>query len=363
MRRRAALAAGGSLLVGLSAGCLDLERLRREDAWRELVVDPPDGAYVPSHADEMVTYGMATEAGREITLAATRPHSFWVVADGERNRADVRSRHAVHLMVDVRDAETGQFLPAPVTTTLETRAGDWSDDRSLWPMLSQQMGAHYGDNVPLDGDGAYVATVEVGTTGADVLGEGAADLVDPATAELEFEYESDEIEELERRLIDEDEGRGEPGALEPMAHDTDDHDEFDHERAASTRIGTATADDVEYTATLVGRDDRSDAAESELAMTARTAYNAYPLPFASLSAAVSRAGERIAGGALRETIGPELGHHYRTAVDPSVLERGDELTISVESPPQLSRHEGYENAFLETESVGIGLESLSHSDV
>lgn len=345
-------------------------------------MDPPDGAYVPPHADEMVTYGAATEAGREITLAATRPHSFWIVADGERNRADVRSRHAIHLMVDVRDAETGQFLPAPVTTTLETGAGDWSDDRSLWPMLSQQMGAHYGDNVPLDGDGAYVATVEIGTASADVLGTGAADLVDPATVELEFEYASDEIEGLERRLIDEDEGRGESGALEPMAHDTGDHgehdrvshggddhdkhadhDEFDYERAESTRVGTATADDVEYTATFVGRDGRSDANESELAVTARTAYNAYPLPFASLSAAVSRAGKRIADGALRETIGPELGHHYRTAVDPSVLERGDELTIGVESPPQLSRHEGYENAFLETKPVRIGLESLGHIDV
>ncbi|ADD06010.1 beta-galactosidase precursor [Natrialba magadii ATCC 43099] len=49
MRRRDALAAGGALVGSLSvlptaltAGCLDRQTLRREDAWRELVVYPLD---------------------------------------------------------------------------------------------------------------------------------------------------------------------------------------------------------------------------------------------------------------------------------------------------------------------------------
>jgi len=35
-------------------------------------------------------------------------------------------------------------------------------DERLWPMLSQQMGTHYGANVALDGPGTYTAEVQVG---------------------------------------------------------------------------------------------------------------------------------------------------------------------------------------------------------
>ncbi|ADB60371.1 hypothetical protein Htur_1485 [Haloterrigena turkmenica DSM 5511] len=370
MRRRTALATGSSLLAGLSAGCL--ETFRREDAWRELVVDPPEGVYVPPHADGMVTYGTATAGGREIALLASRPHSFWIVTDAERNRADIRSRHDVHLMVTVRDAETGTFVPASVRTAIRTRgdATDARDDtadatnaadatvdeRSLWPMLSQRMGPHYGDNVSLEGDGPYTVTIRVGATTADAIGGIADGLEAETSVEIDFEFRTDEIENVERRLIDEDEGRGEANALEPMDHAVSSGHGDDRTHEQSGVLGSETSGDIEYTATLLGA-DRSGADRPTLAVTARTAYNAYPLPFASLSAAVSRDGERVASAQLEAALDARLGHCYRTAVEPILVEDGHELAIDLETPPQVARHEGYETAFLEGDSVTMALDA------
>ncbi|SIS05378.1 iron transporter [Natronorubrum thiooxidans] len=356
MRRRTALAAGGCLLTAFSAGCL--ETLRRDDAWRELVVDPPDGVYVPPHVDETMTYGTATTNGWSISLAATRPHSFWPVAGTERSRADVRSRHALHLMVGVHDADSGVIVPTSVTTTIRrqngTDDGERVDERSLWPMLSQRMGPHYGDNVVLDGDGTYAATVHVGPANA-VRTESLADRLDePTTIDLEFTYNTAEIEGLERRLIDADEGRGESSALEPMA------DHPVHRSAVAsggaTRVGVGQSGDVVVPTAHIKRDARSGFETPLLAVTPQTRHNRYPLLFMSLSATVSRGGDRIATEALAETIDAQYGHCYSTTLEPDVLERGDELTLTVETPPQMARHEGYETAFLERGSTTIGLE-------
>ncbi|RQG93354.1 iron transporter [Natrarchaeobius chitinivorans] len=352
MRRREALATGGGLLAGVSAGCL--ESLRREDAWRELVVDPPDGVYVPSHADEMLSYGTTTAAGREISIGATRPHSFWTVTDEELSRSDVRSRHALHLMVDVRDGETGTVVPAPVTTTLRRGSdGERVDRRDLWPMLSQRMGVHYGDNVPIEDGGTYTVTVRVGPTSADVntTETPAGKLAEPTTVGLEFEYEPAAIEGLERRLIDEDEDRGDPAALEPMGCCGDGRDEPAFDGPDAVRIGSGTTGDVVFVAALFGGADRSGRESPVLAVALLTPHNRYPLPFAAVSADVFRENDRIATGSPRETIDPRHGHRYGTRVEPDVLERGDELAISLDTPPQVARHEGYETAFLEGETT------------
>ncbi|QFU83459.1 iron transporter [Natronorubrum aibiense] len=359
MRRRTALAAGGSLLTALSAGCL--ETLRREDAWRELVVDPPEGIYVPPKVDGMVRYGTATVDGRSITVRATRPHSFWPVAGTERSRADVRSRHALHLMVSVHDADTGVFVPVPVTTAIRHRDGpgdgDRVDERSLWPMLSQRMGPHYGDNVVLEGDGTYTVTVRTGPTTADSTGSLADRTGEATSADFEFEYDAADIEDLERRLVDANEGRGEPGSLESMADATVHGPTI--ESSGATRIGVGRSGDVVVPTALVEDGNRDGVVTPALAATLRTRHNRYPLPFASLSTTVSRDSEPIVTEQLAETIDPRIGHHYRTPIEPSVLERGDTLSITVETPPQVARHEGYETAFLERDEVTVDLEGGS----
>ncbi|MEY7850688.1 hypothetical protein AB7C87_15980 [Natrarchaeobius sp. A-rgal3] len=400
MRRREALAAGGVALGTASAGCLS--SLRREDAWRELVVDPPDGVYVPPHADEMVTVGEATDGGREVSLHVTRPHSFWTLAGAERSRAAVRSRHDLHLMVDVRDVGSGVIVPSTVTTTIQsgteaetaTNGGESTDRRTLWPMLSQRMGVHYGDNVALEGEGTDAVTVRVGPTLADPIGPLPTELEESASVDIPFEYDPATIEGLERRLIDANEGRGEPDALEPMGNHGDgsnaanyrdgssndghgdglgndghgddlsvggpvDRSPFD--RAGATRVGSASVGDLDCIVVIVTDLDRgeanADTAESvALAVAVRTPYNRYPIPFATLSATIAREGNGIAAGSLREVIDPRDGHHYRTDVDPALLERGDQLAIIVETPPQLARHEGYETAFLETGMATVNLE-------
>ncbi|WP_306056872.1 iron transporter [Natronococcus wangiae] len=350
MRRRDALAAGG-LVLSLSAGCL--ETLEREDAWRELVVDPPDGVYVPPKVDEMVSYGTETVDGRTLSLAATRPHSFWTVTGTDRARADVRNYHAIHLMASAHDAETGTVVPTSVTTTIRSR-DERVDERTLWPMLSQRMGFHYGDNVPLDGDGRYVATVRIEPTSADVA-DGLDDRLETATTvDLEFDYAADEIEGLERRLIDADEGRGDAGAVEPM-DDRDDGDD-DHrdrlEELAESWIGTATSGDLEFSLAVIEAERGRDV----LAVLPRTRHNRYPIPFAALSVAPVRGGATGRSVSLGERLGADLGHHYGTAVERRVLEGADELAVTVDAPPQVSRHEGYETAFLDPEPATVDVD-------
>ncbi|EMA38744.1 hypothetical protein C446_09488 [Halobiforma nitratireducens JCM 10879] len=47
--------------------------LGRDDAWRELVVDPPGGVYVPPNVDEMRSLEATTVDGRRLSVHASRP--------------------------------------------------------------------------------------------------------------------------------------------------------------------------------------------------------------------------------------------------------------------------------------------------
>ncbi|AGB36369.1 DUF7350 domain-containing protein [Natronococcus occultus] len=370
MRRRDVLAAGG-LSLSL-AGCLDV--LEREDAWRELVVDPPGGVYVPPKVDEMLPLGDATVDGLAVSLAATRPHSFWTVAGEERTRADVREHHDVHLMATVADAETGLPVPTSVETTVRGPE-ERIDGRALWPMLSQRMGFHYGDNVPLGGDGPRTVTVKIDPADVEATG-GLADRLETArTVDVEFEYAAEEIESLERRLIDEDEGRGEAGAVEPMAHDHGSESGHDHESgnghgqhenhddhgdarepiledAVDAWLGTARSGDLEFG---IGLDD-SDGDEIAVVVSVHTRHNEFPVPFAGLSVAPVRDGSPGETTALTERLDAELGHHYGAVLERERLEATAELAVVLDATPQLSRHEGYETAFFDREPATLAID-------
>ncbi|MFU8870088.1 hypothetical protein [Natronococcus sp.] len=354
MRRRDLLAVGAlSSALSLTAGCL--ETLEREDAWRELVVDPPDGVYVPPKVDEMLQLGTATVDGLEVSLSAMRPHSFWTMAGDERSRADVRDHHDVHLMAAATDAETGLSVPTSVSTTIRSRE-ERIDERTLWPMLSQRMGFHYGDNVPLGEDGPHAATVRVEPTSVDASGALADRLESPRTVDLEFEYAADEIESLDRRLIDEDEGRGESGAVEPMAHDHGDHEPgADLEAATEAWFGTAHSGDLEFgVGTLESESAGGDG--GAVVVSARTRHNRFPVPLAGLSIAPVRDGSLGETVRLAERLDADLGHHYGGTLEDERLEGIEELAVVVDSPPQLSRHEGYETAFFDLEPATVAVE-------
>jgi hypothetical protein len=73
----------------------------------------------------------------------------------------------------------------------------------------------------------------------------------------------------------------------------------------------------------------------------------------SLSGTLTRETETVYDGVLQSTIDPELSYHYGAVV--SSADSGDELTITVDSPPQTARHEGYETAFFEMDEMTMSL--------
>ncbi|MCL7417620.1 MAG: iron transporter [Halalkalicoccus sp.] len=349
MQRRDALRSGWTLLVGASlSGCLDA--LDSESAWRDLVVDRPEAAYVPPEIHGMATWASVNADGYDLTLLASRPHGFWTVTGTETNQVAMREAHSVHLMAAVRESASGRYLPAEVRVSIP-HEGE-STERTLWPMLSQRMGPHHGDNVALPGPGTYAASVRVLPSGVDHRDR--ATRFDPGVHEVEFEYDPAAIEALDRTVLDEGR-RGEPGAVEPMGHGRGEHagggghgeghptiPTAPPVEAFSTPLGTGTAGDCRVAVALDG---------NYLIASLRTPYNGFPLAFASLSARIDRAGSSETRP-LFESFDPEIDHHYGTPLD---LDGGERVRIAIETPPQLARHEGYETAFLDRGEFSLRL--------
>ncbi|TYT61353.1 DUF7350 domain-containing protein [Natrialba swarupiae] len=95
----------------------------------------------------------------------------------------------------------------------------------------------------------------------------------------------------------------------------------------------------------------ADGDERYLLVSPRTPYNRVPLADMSLSVTVERDGETVAEPSLEQTLDSELDLHYGTSV--ADVQPGDSVTITVESPPQVARHRGYETAFLEMPPVEL----------
>ena len=351
------------------AGCLERLGFEEQSAWSNppLVDDRPDAVYLPAGMEEMGTYGRATDGEYAVELSYTFPHRFWIIA-GETEQVDVDPDDSLHLMLTVWDVETDTVLPVNVGLELLRDGDSVGGQFSPWPMLSQRMGFHYGDNVSLPEEGEYTARVQVGPVDAQRTGAYADRLDGRSTLEIDFAFARSDIHDLEFELIDENR-RGDREALPLMAHGDDNHGDDGHETGAdhdpgrppsSTAppvdelpgevLGTERSADARITAIV---DDSGRLADGEyLAVCLRTPYHDISLPFASPSVTVARDGSTVLEDEpLRETLDDEFGHHYGTGVD--ALEEGDELTIAVDTPPQVSRHDGYETAFFAFEDVSI----------
>ncbi|WP_114577561.1 iron transporter [Saliphagus sp. LR7] len=374
MNRRAVLRRVGTAGGLALAGCLEGLGFEEESAWRDppLVSDRPDAVYVPASTETMGTYGRAVGEEYAVSLSYTVPHRFWTVAGRETSRVTVGTDDTIHLMCTVWAPGTDHVLPVEVGGDLR-RDGESVRSFSPWPMLSQRMGFHYGDNVALPDEGAYTLELSVGPTTARPVGEFEGRFERQETFELGFEYERSQIHEVEFEEVPEDR-RGERGALELMDYSgmdgeggNGDHDGENGSHAASdggtsddpghpptsrgvpieelpgTILGSARTGDAELS--VVKTDPVYDA-ESYLAVFARTPHNDVVLPFMSLSARIG--GEEAA---LTETLAPELGPHH--GVETDALEAGTEITVAVEAIPQVARHDGYETAFFEFEDVTV----------
>ncbi|WP_137290167.1 DUF7350 domain-containing protein [Natronorubrum halophilum] len=359
-----------------------------------MVENPPAAVYLPTHRESMRMLE-PIEAG-DYTLAPmlSYPHPFWLVggsgSEDEAERVVPEQSRGVHMMVTLWDDETGIVLPvdsgAVIRVSLDGE--QVGSPASPWAMISQQMGFHFGDNVPLEGDGTYAIEVELPPLPARTAGELEGRFTDAETATFEFDYDESFREAVTQGVeyLDEEEW-GKLDALEPMTHsehDGDDrgdgdsghdddggeHGDDDHGQAAIPYSALPSADaypgthlestddsdtdlprsgDAAFLVTLFESGSRlADGDDRYLLVSPRTPYNRVPLADMTMNATVERDGETVAGAdetILEQTIDSEYDLHYGASL-PDVRP-GDAVTIAIESPPQVARHQGYETAFLE----------------
>jgi len=368
-----------------------------------VVEDPPDAVYLSTHFEAMRHLDVVEAGEFELLPMVTYPHQFWNVTGDEVQVAEPDGDD-VHLMVAVRDPETGMVLPVESGLQVEVgREGEPKSPHAPWPMISQEMGFHIGDNMPLGEDGTYEVDVTVGSIDIERTGEFEGRFEESATGTFTFEFDDEFREEVVGGIeyLDE-EHWGQPGALAPMMHgnhghhdhDDDDHHHDDdghhddghhdddehhdngvdhggfgtyHRESGTTElpptdelpgelIGEPKSGDAVIAATVLGAESRfvDDADDYYLAVSPRTPYNRGMLPMMTIDATVERDGEQIVDTQLTDTIDHELGYHYALRTDD--LQSGDTLTLSFPAPPQVSRHAGYETAFLEMEPVEYSIE-------
>ncbi|ELZ97976.1 hypothetical protein C440_01973 [Haloferax mucosum ATCC BAA-1512] len=350
MRRRDAIKTLGIGALTATAGCLG--GFERQSAWRDppLVEDRPDAVYLPAITEGMKMYGKTTAGPYGVALTYSYPHRFWTVAGSELQKTVVESDDSLHLMASLWDNETGTVLPIDSGLTIEVRRdGDLVAEDVAYPMLSQQMGMHYGSNYRLDGEGDYEARVHIGSPSIHKTGAFADRFASAETATFEFSFDTDTLYDVElKRLGDEAGTRGAVPAMEMMGVPTGKANAV--ESLGGTHLGRQTSSDAVFDAFVVEDGSRLDGDGSYLCVSARTPYNEFILPMMSVRATVERDGTTVIDGKrLRGTLDPELGYHYGIAVD--AIEFGDTVSLDVDVPPQVARHDGYETAFMSFETM------------
>jgi hypothetical protein len=348
--RREFLAGLGAAGVAGLAGCagFSLESGTQEPP---LVENPPNAVYYPTHTEGMLMAGMASDGAYNCALTYSYPHRFWTVTGTTTNKVEVSDDDSLHLMPIVWHAETGIVVPDVNPRMTVRRDGEQVVEISPWPMLSQQMGFHFGDNVQLPEQGKYDVTVSVGEPGSRRTGSLAG--AGEAAFEFTVDYQRSALQEISYTDVP-DAKQGTLGAVPPMGMEMMPSTTVpEPEQLPGTLVGTGQSGDAVLAATWLesaaayGGED----GEPYLAVSPRTPYNRFTLPLMALSTTVTRDGEPVYDDVLTATVSPELNTHYGAAL-PS-LESGDELTITVDAPPQASRHEGYETAFLGMEPVEL----------
>ncbi|MDZ7702459.1 MAG: hypothetical protein U5J98_10600 [Halobacteriales archaeon] len=312
-----------------------------------------DGAYVPTHRDMMQMIGMQRDGRLVATLSYTVPHQFFLVTGTRTNQATIADGDTMHLMVQVMDGETGVVAPGVEPTIELTKDGEAVGANQPWPMLSQSMGFHFGDNVAPSGEGAWRFDVTVNAANG-VLSTDLADVFTKRTFSFEREFAPEDAAELGFMGAG---GRaGDPGVLAPMSMEmmtVPQQPAFDALPIEVT--DPQLTDDV---AAAVGTHDDPaalgfDGGEAALVVATQTRYNRYQLGFMGLRATVTRGGEEVFAGDLSSAVDGGLGHYYGAATP--ALEAGDEVEVEFVTPPQVARHVGYETAFLQLEPLTFTL--------
>jgi len=366
MDRRTFLGVAGAATTTSLAGC---SSAFETTAGRGPAVldDRPDAVYMPTHREGMEMVGMGMAGDLTVALMYSYPHRFWTIENegGEyvASRTEIQQDDAVHLMATVFHEPTGTVVPATGVSTEVAQDGSLVSQETIYPMLSQRMGFHYGANFPLEGDGTYDVTVSIGGMNSTRFGAFEGLFGDAATATIPFEYSEAARNEIGYTLLEDE--AGDPSALPPMemgmmpTGDAPDP-------LPGQRIGEATSGDARFVVQqlsdtrFLGDDDAGDTAAdggdesgTYVAVSAQTPYNRLVIPGMGLDMTVTSAdgGNQRFDGRLDPGLDPEFGFHYGAVADG--LQPGDEIDLSVSTVPQVARHEGYETAFLAMDSMAL----------
>jgi hypothetical protein len=312
----------------------------------------PDAVYYPSHVEGMEMLGMAKPWGARAAFSMSFPHRFWLVTGARREKVSIKDGDAVHLMGSIWDPDSGVAIPAGSVDATITRNGETVDDRSLWPMLSQNMGTHFGDNVPLPTNGTYSVEVSIAPVGARRTGAYQNRFADPVTTTVELPFPEGALDDVMYRRLDD--RAGDRGAVSPMQMDmmTVSQVPAAGDLPGGTLGETSAADIAVVVQALDSPPQGVESDGAYLAVSLRTPYNRYPLPLASVTASVEAGGEATFEDLLIPTLDSDLHFHYGAAVEG--LDAADSITLDV-GAPQLARHEGYETAFFPAEPVTLSL--------
>jgi hypothetical protein len=276
-------------------------------------------------------------------LTYSYPHRFWTVTGQRKSRVTIQDDDSVHLMVSVWDGKTGASLMDTNPTVRISQGGETVTTLTPWTMLSQRMGFHAGDNVALSGNGTYSVTVEVPPTSARRTGAFSGQFTSQQSFEFTFEYSKQQRNEIMFQRTEQ--KAGTRGAADPM-----NMKRMPLARAPKVSelpgriLGRTTNGDAPFVMTAI-EDATRFGAGTYLAVSPRTPYNRYILPAMSLSARVVRGGNTVFDGTLTATLDPALNYHYGKMA--SSIESGDKIEVTVDAPPQVARHEGYETAFFD----------------
>lgn len=364
MRRRHLLGAGAGLLPSLLvAGCIDGSDGSDDEGAGATTTAPPTtdpgdlrGVYVQPFREQTARVGTADAGPYRLAVTAAVPHRFWTVTNAETTENPRSDDDDLHLMVNVWDPETETQVPEVGVDVEIARDGELVSQETIYEMLSQRMGYHYGGNFGLDGDGEYTVDVRLGGTAARTTGAFAGRFADGASATVTLPYDDDLRQQLSARDIEQ---SGQPGAVEPMSMGGMPVGVAPAPDALPGRVRTRTpggdplrSNDCEFVVATLP-DGGAVAEDTYVAVSARTRYNGLVVPSMALSGTVERDGEIVAEPTFDRTLDPGLNYHYGATV-PDAGE-GDRLTIGVDTPPQVARHEGYEEAFRRMPPVTVEL--------
>ncbi|WP_435359788.1 iron transporter [Haloarchaeobius sp. DFWS5] len=350
MNRRSFLAAGASATAAGLAGCMGL--LETQTAGIPPVLsDRPDAVYFPTHIEGMKMSDMTMTGDYGIGLMYSYPHRFWTVDGTSTDIQKIRSQDAAHVMVAVWDKQSKVVLPDAGVSIEVTKDGELVTEETIYPMLSQPMGFHYGANFPLDGTATYQVKASIsGLSGVRTTGEYGGKFEEGASATLKFSYSEAEKQNIMFELTDDE--AGSQKAVPPMDMKMPSGVAPPPSELPGTALGAPKTGDAVLATQAVEADRFGDG--THLAVSARTPYNRMVIPLMGVRATVTRDGETVFDDQLQSTFDPELHHHYGATLDS--LESGDEVTLEVTTPPQVARHEGYETAFLQFDPVTLTVE-------